>query len=97
MARTSHSEVRHGAGRVRDITTRGDRLGNTNSLGRGVKSKSVGHRENIFCESKPYGPADRHVCQNFGAGAGAVVLEAEDCPSLENVFLTLPSKQQLDM
>ncbi len=36
-----------------------------------------------------------HVCQNFGAGA--VVLEAGECPSLENVFLTLPSTQQLDM
>ncbi|WP_255453861.1 hypothetical protein [Cryobacterium sp. Hz9] len=36
-----------------------------------------------------------HVCQNFGAGA--VVLDAEDCPSLENAFLALRIKQQVDI
>jgi hypothetical protein len=40
-------------------------------------------------------PSIGRVCQNFGAGA--VVLEAEECPSLENAFLAFRTTQQNDI
>ena len=70
MARTFHTEVRHGAVRVRDIATRGNRLRNTDSLGRDVNSKSVGHREHMFRESEPHSLFKRARLSEFRRRCG---------------------------
>ncbi len=90
-----HTGVRHGAGRAPDGTTRGDCLGNTDPSGATLTlSPSV---IASICSVKANRTASSigHGCRNFGAGA--VVLDAEECPSLENALLALRTPQQVDI
>lgn len=66
---TSH-EVRHSTAQMRDITTRSNRLENTDTPDRDINSKSVGHLEHMFCESEPHSLFKRARVSEFWRGCG---------------------------